>query len=168
MGFVPKITKAVTWTTPTILSGYIATGSIRGSIMQIINIIIGIFVYMPFIKKYDKNSTFIQTPFLNQLIETLKESEKSTVPVVLTEIKSPVGALAKTLVNDLQKTIEENNIELNYQPQYNDKGICIGAEGLLRWKHPLYGIMYPPLAIKLAGESGLLWELEKSILKAMF
>lgn len=54
MKLVP-ITNGVTipWTTPPVISGFLATDW-RGAVLQIILIIIGIFLYMPFIRAMDK------------------------------------------------------------------------------------------------------------------
>lgn len=54
MKLVP-ITNGITipWTTPPVISGFLATDW-RGAVLQIILIIIGIFLYMPFIKAMDK------------------------------------------------------------------------------------------------------------------
>ena len=54
MKLVP-ITNGVTipWTTPPVISGFLATDW-RGAVLQIILIVIGIFLYMPFIKAMDK------------------------------------------------------------------------------------------------------------------
>ena len=51
-----------------------------------------------------------------------------------------------------------------YQPQYDYQGQCIGVEALLRWKHPVLGILYPPLVMKLASDSGLVFKLEEAII----
>lgn len=44
----------IPWTTPPLLSGYLITGSVMGAIVQIINVVIGTFIYLPFVKMYDK------------------------------------------------------------------------------------------------------------------
>lgn len=51
------------------------------------------------------------------------------------------------------------------QPQFDNTGKCIGAESLLRWNHEKYGIIYPPLVVHLAKESGRLYELETAIIE---
>lgn len=43
------------WTTPPIVSGYLVTGSIRGSILQIVLIVAVTLVWIPFIKMADRN-----------------------------------------------------------------------------------------------------------------
>ena len=58
-----------------------------------------------------------------------------------------------------------NPLNIKYQPQYDDKDRCIGAEALLRWEHKEYGTVYPPLVIEIARESGDLYELETYIIE---
>lgn len=50
-GLVSKTVVMIPWVTPPVLSGYLATaGDIRASILQIILIVIGVVVYLPFLK----------------------------------------------------------------------------------------------------------------------
>ncbi len=44
---------SVPWTTPVIISGFLTTGW-RGALLQLILVIIGVFIYMPFVKMMDK------------------------------------------------------------------------------------------------------------------
>ena len=52
-GLVPMVTQGVEWTTPIILGGFHATGSVAGSLLQIVNVIIGVLIYTPFIRLLD-------------------------------------------------------------------------------------------------------------------
>lgn len=55
LGFVPKTNGVqLPWTTPIFISGFLATGSIKGAILQLFNLVIGIFLWIPFIKIIDK------------------------------------------------------------------------------------------------------------------
>lgn len=56
IGFVPRPSGViVTWTTPTLISGYLATGNnIMGSVMQLINMAIVFTIWFPFLKIMDK------------------------------------------------------------------------------------------------------------------
>lgn len=50
-GLVPRPVAIVPWTTPPFLSGYLVTGgSLRGSILQLVNIVLAVFMYLPFVK----------------------------------------------------------------------------------------------------------------------
>ena len=55
-GLVPKITGTaqLPWTTPPIISGYLVTGSVRGSILQLVLIVIVTLIWLPFVKMQDK------------------------------------------------------------------------------------------------------------------
>lgn len=54
-GIVARTTGVmIPWATPPIISGYLSTGgSISGPILQIVNIVVTILIYLPFIKKVD-------------------------------------------------------------------------------------------------------------------
>lgn len=56
IGFVPRPAGVIVpWTTPAILSGYLATGNnIMGSVMQMINMAIVFVIWLPFLKVIDK------------------------------------------------------------------------------------------------------------------
>jgi lactose/cellobiose-specific phosphotransferase system IIC component len=55
LGLVPLATRSVNWTTPVILSGYMATGSIRGSLLQLFNVALGVACYAPFVLQHQKH-----------------------------------------------------------------------------------------------------------------
>lgn len=167
MGMVPIPTAQVEWTTPVLLGGYLATGSIRGSLLQLVNLVVGIFIYKPFIAAYDKELLVTGNKSFESLLTIFKNNEKNNMPIVLTEMSDSIGAIAKMLTLNLKKAISKKKIDMHYQPQHDYKGNCIGAEALLRWKHPVFGMIYPPLVIKLADEGGLLEQLEECIFETV-
>jgi len=61
------------------------------------------------------------------------------------------------LENDLKRAIEQWEFEVFYQPKVALEGErIIGFEALLRWRHPIKGIIPPRQFIPLAEESGLI------------
>jgi len=61
---------------------------------------------------------------------------------------------------ELRKAIERAEMELYYQPQVNiETGEISGAEALIRWNHPVHGLVSPAHFIPLAEEMGLIVEL---------
>ena len=70
------------------------------------------------------------------------------------------------LEQELRKAIESDQLVLHYQPKIDFKtGDLVGAEALVRWEHPLKGLVPPDVFIPLAEESGLInpltdWVLE--------
>ncbi|WP_057915262.1 PTS cellobiose transporter subunit IIC [Peribacillus muralis] len=60
-GFIPLTNGTLPpWTTPPIISGFLATGSWKGSLMQIINLVIAFAIYLPFFKMWDKQNTAME------------------------------------------------------------------------------------------------------------
>lgn len=58
---------------------------------------------------------------------------------------------------DLRHAIENHEqLELYLQPQLNEQRIVIGAEALIRWHHPEFGLISPAEFIPLAEETGLI------------
>ena len=69
------------------------------------------------------------------------------------------------LEHDLRRALTDNQFLLHYQAQVVDQGRLTGAEVLVRWQHPLRGMVSPYQFIGLAEETGLilplgLWVLE--------
>lgn len=62
-----------------------------------------------------------------------------------------------SLVNDLHKALEMGELHLHYQPQIDSlTGQLVGVEALLRWQHPVAGMISPAKFIPLAEEQGLI------------
>jgi diguanylate cyclase (GGDEF)-like protein/PAS domain S-box-containing protein len=61
------------------------------------------------------------------------------------------------LENELRQAIQNSEFELHYQPQINVKtNRMVGMESLIRWRHPLHGLMSPGGFIDFAEEIGLI------------
>lgn len=58
-----------------------------------------------------------------------------------------------------------DGFSVEYQPQFNSKGECIGAEALTRWRKPNGFLVSPSLFIPVAEETGLILELGKWVIK---
>ncbi len=168
VGLVPLIATSVEWTMPVILGGYLGTGAVMGALLQIFNLALGVFIYRPFVKKYDLERQESAKDDYEHLLAICRESEQSREPVLLTHLSGHDGAFAKSLAADLVYAAEHDKLNLYYQPQYNARGECIGAEALLRFELPGLGMIYPPMLIKVAEETGNLMRLEEAILRRAF
>jgi diguanylate cyclase len=72
------------------------------------------------------------------------------------------------LENDLRRAIVSNELTIHYQPKFHakTKGI-LGAEALVRWNHPTFGLISPGKFIPLAEETGLIVQLEEWVLESV-
>lgn len=73
-----------------------------------------------------------------------------------------------TLQHEMYRAIQRSEFILHYQPQYDlVSGTMVGVEALVRWKHPVKGMIPPGSFIPLAEESGMIvqigdWVLEEA------
>ena len=66
---------------------------------------------------------------------------------------------------ELKAALWARQFELFYQPQVDRNGQMIGAEALLRWKHPVRGYVSPGEFIPQAEEAGLMSEIGQWVLE---
>jgi len=70
------------------------------------------------------------------------------------------------LENDLRRGLAAGEFELSYQPVISAKtGRIVTAEALLRWRHPLRGVIGPSSFIPLAEETGLMIPLGEWVIR---
>jgi diguanylate cyclase (GGDEF)-like protein len=71
------------------------------------------------------------------------------------------------LEKDLRDALDDNSLELHYQPKYDLKtGRMVGVEALLRWTHPQRGPISPTTLIPIAEETGLIKPLTSWVINA--
>ncbi|MCM1283031.1 MAG: EAL domain-containing protein [Muribaculaceae bacterium] len=163
-GLVPQLTQTNTWTIPVFVGGYLATDSLRGTLLQVLCITVGVLIYLPFLRINSRLEQVRSKEEVGAIILELQQKEEQVErPAFLTR-GDRIGATSRALLHDLQRAVRNRELFLLYQPQMSADGRCVGAEALLRWKHPIYGLIYPPLIIYLAEEGKLLPELEDFIL----
>jgi diguanylate cyclase (GGDEF)-like protein/PAS domain S-box-containing protein len=67
------------------------------------------------------------------------------------------AAAAAALARDLREGMERGELFLVYQPRIDiATRQVVGAEALLRWRHPRYGVLSPEAFLPLADDTGLL------------
>ncbi len=92
-----------------------------------------------------------------------KEAGGNTARFFAPELQAAINSRA-ALVEDLREAIKQDQFLLHYQPQV-DRDTVIGAEALLRWKHPQRGILLPGTFISLAEDTRLILPLGDWVLE---
>jgi len=73
---------------------------------------------------------------------------------------------------DIEKSLKlalmEEQMEVYYQPIFNDEKEVIKLESLIRWNHPKRGLLLPSVFISVAEQTGMIVELTEWIIDAVF
>ncbi|HVA54302.1 MAG TPA: EAL domain-containing protein [Gammaproteobacteria bacterium] len=84
-----------------------------------------------------------------------KAAGRNTAAVFAAQMQEDAG-LRLVVEKGLRTALDKRELRIYFQPQLNMNGDLIGAEALLRWKHPEYGLMEPRHFISVAEETGLI------------
>ncbi|CAM3708427.1 EAL domain-containing protein [Parendozoicomonas haliclonae] len=146
IGLVPPVQTILSWMTPPLISGYIATGeSVSGVVLQIILLAIGTLIYKPFYLAFagrQKEAMF--NSYDKEIID------KSLFRNLLTSIRA--SALQnKNLAQSQQRMMrlfKEGSLVMHYQQikPVKDRD-CLYFEALIRYRDE-FGKMQPPTFIK--------------------
>ena len=84
--------------------------------------------------------------------------------------KHDKDSLTRSLTREIKNGLKNQCVPLHleYQPKVNFRGKIMGAEALLRWKHPLYGYISPLIITRICDEAGLTNELGRWVIKQAF
>lgn len=70
-------------------------------------------------------------------------------------------SMRKTLLQAADEAFEKRQFVVYYQPVYKaDSGLIAGAEALVRWEHPIYGLIPPHQFVSLFEKNGLISKLD--------
>jgi diguanylate cyclase (GGDEF)-like protein/PAS domain S-box-containing protein len=83
-----------------------------------------------------------------------------------TSAMSANQAEMSSLEFELRQAIDRSELEVFYQPQFDlNSGATVGAEALVRWRHPTRGLLMPDSFIPVAEESRIILRLGAFVLE---
>lgn len=78
-----------------------------------------------------------------------------------------VSATRRFRADELRDGIRSGQLELHFQPQIDlTSGQVASVEALVRWRHPIEGLVFPDRFVPLAEEEGVIDELTRWVIKA--
>jgi diguanylate cyclase (GGDEF)-like protein len=116
---------------------------------------------------YPQDGTDIDTLVTNAdaALYKAKAEERGSIrffePAMDQQIRAKRG-----LQRDLALALEKNEFQLYFQPQAKTEGEVVGFEVLVRWRHPVRGLVSPASFIPLAEETGLIGSIDEWVLRA--
>lgn len=154
-GWVPHTVSILSWTTPALLSGYQVTHSWAGLALQAFNLALGIALYLPCVRLAERLRRRTGSALLERLSQAAERFDTADTPRKLLDLPGGAGRMAEMLALDLDRALADSQIRLVYQPQLlAGNGQVHGIEALLRWQHPEFGAIPPPLTVALAEDMG--------------
>ena len=94
-----------------------------------------------------------------------KQGGRNTYRFFTAEMHSQIRRTLR-LENALRRALEREELALHYQPQFDiESRAIVGAEALLRWKHPEFGMVSPADFIPIAEDSGLILPIGEWVLR---
>lgn len=165
IGIVPHVLNAsVQWTTPVLISGYQATGSVTGSLLQVFLLAVGTLIYIPFVKLDNRCAKSSETRYIEKLTEICKNCELRGEEYSVSNEKLALRTFEYEIAEKLYNDINKQAITVHYQPQVQN-GKVVAAEALLRFKYNDEKFLYPPLIIAIACKNQLFTALSREIVK---
>lgn len=68
------------------------------------------------------------------------------------------------IIGEMKQALANNQFEVWFQPQYNHStGALVGAEALIRWRHPKRGLVAPGSFIPTFEKNGFVYEVDKFV-----
>lgn len=164
-GFLPLLNVEVPWTTPPLMSGYLLTGSWRGPALQVLCLLVSTLIYLPFVRRAEAGRARAQTVAFDATIKAIANQGQPQTQAV--PRKGELGLVARGLFAALTRDLGGTALTLEFQPKHDHRGVAVGVEALLRWRHHRHGPVRADVAVTLAEEGGLIrslgaWVMEEA------
>ena len=98
-----------------------------------------------------------------------KAAGRNAVAVFSERAETARSGVGLAIESQLHAAIDNGEFEVFYQPQFAvTTGEIVGAEALVRWRHPQYGLLEPASFLAVAEDSGLIADIDRVARTAAF
>ena len=114
---------------------------------------------------FDANQTSVQDILRrgDLAMYQAKRNGRNTFCLFLADMENAVS-FRTALEADLRSVLDQRQLFLHYQPQVDFQGKITGVEALLRWRHPVRGLVSPSIFIPVAEAAGLISSIGRWVL----
>ncbi|MBJ2137149.1 bifunctional diguanylate cyclase/phosphodiesterase [Paraglaciecola chathamensis] len=119
----------------------------------------------------NEESAIAASQFFTRVEAALKQAKQNRYDnfCYLSLVDKPDNSRSITLKADLKRALSHHELEIYYQPKVNLRTLeIVGAECLLRWNHPLDGVLFPGALIEAAESYNMMNEMGYWVLEAAF
>lgn len=90
-------------------------------------------------------------------------AKRGNVPIAVADDSTRLWSLRRRVIErDLNNALRVGQVHFHYQPVMNlSDGRCVGAEALMRWRHPDLGLIPPDLVVERAEVIGCIEDLTR-------
>ena len=67
----------------------------------------------------------------------------------------------RRIIGEFERALNNEEFVMYLQPQVDFKGIARGAEALVRWRHPVKGLLSPAVFVDVLEKAGLIYKIDK-------
>ncbi len=142
---IPESSYILSWTTPIFVSGYLLgdTQTYTFVFLQLFNLVVGVFIYAPFVKAYDESQILDNNT--KQLKEKLNIKDQVDVIEEINFFKTQAEIIKeKSNTHKMVEDLISGDLLLYYQPKIDiSNGQCYGFEALLRFKNKYNKVVGP-------------------------
>ena len=95
-------------------------------------------------------------------LETIKGDYEKRVAFYDEELRNSV-LREQELTSDVNEAIAKEHLQIYLQPQLDRQGNVLGSEALIRWKHPVKGMMLPGEFIPIFEKNGTIAKVDRHV-----
>ena len=158
IGMSPAIVPGIASTMPPGISGWMATGSAMAGVVQILGLLMGTFIYLPFVWMANSSSEERCDFAIEELMS------RDAAPYL--SRRDDVGVFARSLLEEMEYDLRrKRGFYLEYQPMIDSHNRMLSFEARVRYRHMSLGPLPPELVHALAEEGRIEGELNNFIIE---